>query len=197
VTRTGNQDLLAASRLLENVAFLLSPAIQHLNAELRIADSRSVTTPGAATPAPPTNGVPTPGAFTARGHRTITVTPDDDPTLDADDKIPVTSVEAAVFARARIADEIDDIRSRVRGITIMAHELASQCRDALGVRIEKPTRCDPNGREGALDWGDFGCQDAPAKGTLCGKCYMREYRWRTKRGLPSRAEPGVTDESVA
>lgn len=208
-------DLLAAARLLENAARLIDPAVSHLRAEARIADSYPTAVPGAAVPAPATNGTPTPGAVTSRGQRTTNVEHEPESVVKSEltpgadqinsyrpvivtrttDHVPVTNVEAAIIQRDRIGDEIEDIRARVRGITVMAHELSRQCRDALGIRAAKPTRCDPNGREGALEWGDFACQDAPVKGPICARCYMREYRWRKDHGKPARSEPG-TDERV-
>lgn len=174
--------ILAASRLLENAAYKIPAAIRHLRRQQLTLDGMPTTASGA--------------DHGARGGgRTIAITHHDDPTIPEGeaDHIPVTSVEAAALNQIRIvSDATGDLKAHMRGILVMVAELNQQLDRIIGpVAIPKPTRCDPSGRDGALEWGDYTCTDAPVKGALCGRCYMREYRWRQEHGLPSRAEPGI------
>jgi hypothetical protein len=98
------------------------------------------------------------------------------PCGEHDAPVGLTPVERAAEAGMRIDRELADLG---------------------GVRLEKPKRCDAQGRDGAIEWGDPTCTRVPSRGPLCDPCALREWRWRKAHGLTRRADGVMSAEGVA
>lgn len=86
----------------------------------------------------------------------------------------------AVMMLKGLSDELDAVVKTLRN-------LHADCDRIIGTKVEVP-RCTSTGREGAIDWHDADCWDAPMVGPLCAKHYHKERRWRIAHGKPTREE---------
>jgi hypothetical protein len=101
----------------------------------------------------------------------------------------LTTLERHALARMEISATIDQIHDDMNALPIMLASYLAFARKAQGFRAptaEDAPRCSPNGRDGYMEWMDPLCQDLATKSGLCGRCYMREYRWRSTHGLTPR-----------
>jgi len=98
----------------------------------------------------------------------------------------LTTVEQAAAQRINIHTDLQALDDELNAAVLTLTNLAADCDRIIGTRLTGPGRCSSTGREGAIDWADPNCWDAPARGSLCPKCYQRERRWRQRNGLPTR-----------
>jgi hypothetical protein len=99
----------------------------------------------------------------------------------------LTGVEAAASQREHLRAVLADLEANVRAIAVIAHNSCKECDRISGIRVAVP-RCDSQGRDGAIEWGDPTCTSVPTRGPLCDRCSKREYRWRVGHKLPPRAD---------
>jgi hypothetical protein len=97
----------------------------------------------------------------------------------------LTGVERAASQRIHHQQRMDALNDEINAVVQILSNLHKDCDRINATRIEVP-RCSSTGREGAIEWADATCWDAPARGSLCAKCYQRERRWRQRNGLPTR-----------
>jgi hypothetical protein len=177
----------ATARLLDSVAHLLPQLRAHLAAERVLADGwpdhvSYALEPDTTEPSSPLTGRC--GANIPRGD-----------ILDA--PVGLTPVERAAEAGMRIDRELADIEARLRMIAVTVSGLMVDVQRLGGVRLEKPKRCDAQGRDGAIEWGDPTCTRVPSRGPLCDPCSLREWRWRKAHGLPTRSDGVMSRDDVA
>lgn len=176
--------LIAASRLLENAAYKLPAAKRHLQREQLILDGMPTKASGA--DREPTSTGQTVRVRIEDEHGEPILNERGEPQYDW---IPVTSVEATVIRIDNIDAHRDDLLATVRGACVIAHNLTADLDRILGTRLAPTPRCSPEGREGAKIWApDPPCSNVPSRGPLCDKCSKREFRWRTRMGLPPRTD---------
>jgi hypothetical protein len=182
VTRQDRR-LIAASRLVENLAYKLPVARDHLRYQIALNDGRTTTASGSDT-----------------ADRTISVLITDDngePILNEHgeeqyDQVPVTIVEAAMVHRDHLINVLADLDAHAKALATIAANALRDCDRIIGnvTPLEKPKRCDATGLDGYLlpwpgeGWSDLNCQDAPTRGQLCARCYQRHRRWRHERSMP-------------
>lgn len=188
--------LIAASRLVENLAHQIPAARLHIRQQINaIGELRAATYDG------PRGGdhlvtVHEPCA----GHRRCTWL--DCPDVDTvhthpcriagehthTESVPVTAVEVAAAQRIDLQNWLDDLEGHASAIAAIAANALRDCERIIGRRVVEVRRCDPSGRDGEGYWGDYGCPNVASRGPLCDKCSKREYRWRQAHGLPSRTD---------
>lgn len=103
--------------------------------------------------------------------------------------VPVTAVEDYAIQRANIDNHLADLEAHAAAIATITANALRDCDRIIGVRlIDTIPRCDPTGRDGAIEWADPTCTAVPSRGPLCDRCSKREWRWRTAHGLPPRRD---------
>jgi hypothetical protein len=117
------------------------------------------------------------------------------PCGEHDAPVSLTPTERAAEAGMRIDRELADIDARLHTIAVNVSSLMVDVQRR--VRLEKPKRCDAQGRDGAIEWGDPTCTSIQTRGPLCDRCSKREYRWRIDHGLPRRSDGVWSQEGVA
>jgi hypothetical protein len=181
--------LIAASRLVENLAYKLPVARLRVLEQITAIDGVGALASGA-----DTGG----GSAGARAVRVLISDDDGEPILDAFgkrqyDDVPVTGVEDYAFKRIALQAELEDLMAHAAAIATIASNALNDADRMIGIRIEVP-RCSSAGREGSElpwpgeGWADDTCSKVPTRGALCDACSKREYRWRVARGLTPRSD---------
>jgi hypothetical protein len=188
----------ATARLLDSVAHLLPQLRAHLAAERVLADGwpdhvSYALEPDTTEPSSPLTGRC--GANVPRGDILVACLRPR-PCGEHDAPVGLTPVERAAEAGMRIDRELADIEARLRMIAVTVSGLMVDVQRLGGVRLEKPKRCDAQGRDGAIEWGDPTCTSIQTRGPLCDRCSKREYRWRIDHGLPRRSDGVWSQEGV-
>ena len=98
----------------------------------------------------------------------------------------LTTVEAAAGQRIRLQADLRSLDDELDAVVLILVNLARECDRIIGAQLEGPGRCSAVGRQGAIEWADANCWNAPDRGPLCANCYQRERRWRQRNGLPTR-----------
>jgi hypothetical protein len=101
-------------------------------------------------------------------------------------KSELTTVEAAAGQRIRLEGDLHWLDDELNAVVLVLVNLHRECDRIIGYRADGPGRCSALGRQGAIEWADPNCWNAPDRGPLCASCYQRERRWRQQRGLPTR-----------
>lgn len=107
-----------------------------------------------------------------------------------------TSVESAASARVAAGSDLDDLDGQIETLWVLTSDALRFVRRLVepGAELDpeplNATLCKPRGREGAAEWAAdaLDCADLPVRRGLCGRHYMREYRWRRANGLPIEGE---------
>lgn len=113
------------------------------------------------------------------------------------DRIPVTSVEAAVFHGTHWREAREDLRDRLDGLEVAINELNRFCRRKLGTRLPRHIveLCDgrdydgaklpwvPYSHDPANGWIDPTCREAAGYSGLCPTCLKRMNAWRERNNL--------------
>lgn len=98
----------------------------------------------------------------------------------------LTAVEAAASQRQHVEAQLKNLADELDAVVLTLRNLHRECDRHIGTRPEEVGRCSSTGREGALEWHDADCWDAPIRGPLCARHYQKERRWRIAHGLPTR-----------
>jgi hypothetical protein len=98
----------------------------------------------------------------------------------------LTTVEVAADQRIHLEADLRWLDDELNAAVLVLANLARECDRIIGMRLQGPGRCSAVGRQGAIEWGDANCWNAPDRGPLCARCYQRERRWRQHNGLPTR-----------
>ena len=98
----------------------------------------------------------------------------------------LTSVEQAAGQRIILEADLRSLDDELNAVVLILVNLARECDRIIGLQLDGPGRCSAIGRQGAIEWGDANCWNAPDRGPLCAACYHRERRWRQLNGLPTR-----------
>jgi hypothetical protein len=118
------------------------------------------------------------------------------PCGEHDAPVTLTPTERAAELAMRLDAEVADVRAQIHTLEHIANALLPQMTRAIGTRIAKPKRCDANGRDGSIEWGDPTCTSLPSRGPLCDRCSKAEYRWRIAVGKPRRNDGVFSAEGV-
>ena len=108
----------------------------------------------------------------------------DNPKVKAEAEL--TTVEAAAGHRMRLQADLRALDDELNAVVLILVNLNRDCDHYIGLRLAGPGRCSATGRDGAIEWSDPKCWNAPDRGPLCARCYHRERRWRQRHGLPIR-----------
>lgn len=198
--------MLAAARLVENLAELAPQVRAHARIEIRHADGFSSKASAAGAPgSSPRRSAPDGNKWCTASiqHEDF----DDDELVDCgkprpcpehDDPVTFTVVERAAAERLRVENWLADFEAQITLIATVAMDAFTSGQKLIGTRValEVP-RCSAEGRDGSIEWGDPTCSNAPSRGPLCDKCSQREYRWRVKHGLKPRDNGVFSGEAVA
>jgi len=198
--------LLAASRLVENLAYLMPAVRAHAHAEITLVDGQPTKLPGAGESSEPVRRSRPLDGKTCRANVPSPTDPGElvdcgrpRPCPEHDVPVNLTSVEQAVEQRMRIERWLDEVEQQCRLLAVVAKQALDSGRGLVGTRlaVDRPRQCRDGqlGKDGTIEWGDPLCVDPSEKQGLCSKHYMRWYRWRKANGLDTDgmfAEPAVT-----
>jgi len=202
-----NQRALAASRIVENLAYALPGYFDELLTRINHTIGFQDHTPGA----PPLVDQPTvllrgecEGTIVADGlhpaweaHGTVLITCGRErPCPIHDYPVTLTIPEHTAQQREAWRAEHADAQQVITTITLLANELLARARRTVPLITLPVPRCDATGMDGYLQprpphgdgWSDLSCNKARSRGTLCDACSQREYRWRKAHGMPPRAD---------
>lgn len=109
---------------------------------------------------------------------------------------PGNAVEMQAVKAARYSAQREDLRDQITAcedhvsalVRLVKHILGETMPNADGEALCADKQ---RGRDGVIDWGDPTCTELPTQGGLCFRCYQAERRWRSRTGLPDRAEPAA------
>lgn len=200
-----DRQIIATSRLIENLATLAPDALTHIRTQLGDIDGHRTQTAGAN---PDPGLIPPAKALTGTCTATI---PNDEglgidcgqnrPCPEHDRPIHLTTVEATVDARLNLEHRHRYIESLIKTITVVASEALTECNRVLGTRlptVTEPCKVGQKGKDGTIDWGDPLCDEDGEKAGLCARHYMAWYRWRKNAGHDTsrmHQPPAVTRRS--
>jgi hypothetical protein len=191
--------ILADARMLENLAYLLPAIKRHIAAERVLADGYADHVTYALEPTVTERTKPLTGRCT---HNIVAGEVLVDcgrmrPCAKHDNPVSLTPTERAAELGMKLDKDLAYFLSRLKVIGRLVSELTVDAQRLGGIRLEKPKRCDAQGRDGAIEWGDPTCTSIPSRGPLCERCSKREYRWRIDHGMPRRADGVWSQEGVA
>lgn len=188
--------LLAAARLVENLAYLMPAVRAHAAAEITLVDGAPSKMPGAGESSEPVKrSRPLTGRcrhpvfvdFAAFEANEMSDCGRQRPCPDHDTPIELTSVEAAVEARLRIERWLADVEAQCKLVATVAKQALDSGRGLVGTRlaVDRPKECRDGlyGKDDSLEWGDPLCTDPAEKAGLCSKHYMSWYRHRRLNGV--------------
>lgn len=193
--RPADPAMLAAARLVENLAYLLPNVRSHARAEIAMIDGSASKLAGAVEPSA---GVRRSSPVSGKCSQPRQITEADGevvlvdcglvrPCPEHDDPVELTSVEAAVEARLRLERWVSDVEQQCRTIATVAKSALESGERILGERLAKVDRGECRdgqlGKDGTIEWGDPLCSEPSYKGGLCGRHYMAWYRWRKANGV--------------
>lgn len=185
--------LLAAARLVENLAELMPAVRAHAQAEITLVDGAPSQLPGAGESTDPVQRA---RPMTGKCRAPVPSEFDESELVDCgrprpcpehDSPVELTAVEAAVEARMRIERWLADVESQCRLVAVLAKQALDSGRSLVGTRlaVDRPQECrdGQHGKDGAIEWGAPWCIELGEKAGLCSKHYMRWYRWRRDNGV--------------
>jgi len=211
-----NSRALAASRILENLAYVLPAYFDELLNTINTTVGYPDHTPGASVPTADEPTVILEGTCTGPvvcqaygiGHIDIVDCGRPRPCPELDVHARLTPVEQAASIRTNARNAHADAEQALTTITWLANDLLATARRTTPIQPVPVPRCDATGLEGYLQprseggWSDLACTNPRSRGTLCDSCSKRSYRWRAARGLKQlddgvMANPAGTATDVA
>jgi hypothetical protein len=201
--RTRHYELVAAARMVENLAERIYQVQDHVRTELAYADSISDHVIGASDPEA-TPSKPMEGNCTTRVHLGEDVwhlCGRYRPCGDHDTPVTLTPVERAAERRLHLNRALSEFEDKCKDIVLLASQALRAGDDLIGTRladerkgenVTSQCRDGQFGKEGAIEWSDPTCEDDAVKCNLCMKHYWVWYRWRKEHGkrTPEIAEYG-------
>lgn len=186
--------LLAAARLVQNLAYLMPAVRAHAAAEITLVDGAPVKVSGAGVSSEPVRRARPLEGKVCRANVPSAADPSElvdcgrpRPCSEHDVPVDLTTVEAAVEQRLRIERWLDEVEQQCRLLATVAKQALDSGRGLVGARlaVDRPRECRDGqlGKDGTIEWGDPLCSDPSEKHGLCARHYMRWYRWRRANGL--------------